>query len=71
MKESRSFARCLQRTAGEFTAIALNEPVPLNPAVTLGQPWRESRMQIPYLTKGESCRKDIHEAHTVSGLDVE
>jgi hypothetical protein len=51
--EVSSFARCVKRMSGEFTPIALDESVPLNPAITFGQTKKKGGMQILYLTKGE------------------
>jgi hypothetical protein len=44
--EIGNFARCVERMSGEFTPIALDEPIPLNPAITFGQPKKECGMQI-------------------------
>jgi hypothetical protein len=49
--EIGSFARCVERVSGELTPIALDETVPLNPAITIGQTKKKRGMQILYLTK--------------------
>jgi hypothetical protein len=60
MLEVGSFGCCVQRTAGEFTSIALDKPVPFTLAVALGQPEKENRVQILYLPKGVACQEEVH-----------